>query len=115
LRYDLDVGDILIFNSHILHGSGFNDNLKQRRAVTFRYLGENVVYKTKPGCMETGLTLYDPELKDNQTVSGWLYPVVLPVRSKNEIVSVPVYPHVTRILHVAFGLVSATIRECFRS
>jgi ectoine hydroxylase-related dioxygenase (phytanoyl-CoA dioxygenase family) len=48
----MEPGDLLIFHPKTLHGSGGNYNLhRQRRALAFRWLGDDVTYAPTPYTM----------------------------------------------------------------
>jgi hypothetical protein len=73
---DMEPGDCLIFNAHIVHGSSSNHATgTPRRAFSTRWAGEDVVFEdrhaTMPLFWEHGLETGDP-------LRGSLFPQVLP-------------------------------------
>ena len=80
---DMEPGDALIFNAHIVHGASKNSTLdKPRRAFTSRWCDNQTVFenreKTKPITAKH-------HLKDGDFLSGPLYPQVLPVTIDSEL------------------------------
>jgi ectoine hydroxylase-related dioxygenase (phytanoyl-CoA dioxygenase family) len=57
LSWDMEPGDMLIFHPLTLHGSGGNHHVdRKRRALAFRWLGDDVVYAPTPYTMPYPVT-----------------------------------------------------------
>ena len=77
VRYDADPGDVVVCHVRAIHGAGGNKSVdRARRAVSLRYVGDDVRYHDKPGALQqswlthklqTGDRLFDPD-----------YPLVYP-------------------------------------
>lgn len=73
---DLEPGDCLIFNSHVLHGSSGNTSTDQpRRAFSTRWAGEGVRYEARHATMPL---VWDHGLESGEEIGGSLFPQVLP-------------------------------------
>jgi hypothetical protein len=73
--WDMEPGDILIFHPLVLHGSSGNHHLeRQRRALSFRWLGEDVRYLPTPYTMPFAA----PGLSPGDRVADPDFPQVLP-------------------------------------
>ena len=75
LSWELEPGDALLFNAMILHGSRPNSAPQNRRAITTRWTGDDVRYKPIKGVVRE---LWNHDLKEGDSVSGSLYPQILP-------------------------------------
>ena len=76
ISWDLEPGDILAFNSFILHNAPGNNTEKcQRRAYSVRYPGEDVVYDPRPSTM---LVLQNSKLTAGQVLDSKMFPIVWP-------------------------------------
>lgn len=51
VHFDVEPGDVLIHHVRTLHGAGGNVTDRPRRAISFRYTGDDVRYHDKPGAM----------------------------------------------------------------
>ena len=60
LTYEMDPGDLTVHHARTLHAAGPNRSATQRRAVSLRYVGDDVVVHRRP----------DLPLKDHQ--AGWV-------------------------------------------
>lgn len=47
VSFDTEPGDVLVFHPSILHGGGASEG--QRRALSIRFFGDDVVYEERPG------------------------------------------------------------------
>lgn len=73
--WSMEPGDILIFHPLTLHGSGPNQHLDQaRRALSFRWIGDEVVYAPTPFSMPYAA----PGLEPGELVRDPDFPQVLP-------------------------------------
>ena len=69
-------GDCLIFDPFVLHGSSGNYSTSvARRAFSTRWAGDDVRYESRPATMPL---LWKHGLRDGQSLSGPLFPQVLP-------------------------------------
>lgn len=75
LSWELEPGDALLFNAMILHGSRPNSAPQNRRAITTRWTGDDVRYKPIEGVVRE---LWNHDLKEGDSLSGSLYPQILP-------------------------------------
>lgn len=74
ISWDLDPGDMLVFNGMTLHGAAGNaSGDKRRRGYAIRYTGSNVIYDPRPGCTQS---LYNDSLVAGGPLDGSEYPVV---------------------------------------
>ena len=73
---DLQAGDCLIFNAHILHGSSGNYTTDQsRRAFASRWFRDEVRYDPRHATMPL---MWNHGLKEGQELRGSLFPQILP-------------------------------------
>ena len=73
---DMERGDLLLFNAHVLHGSSSNYSTdRPRRALSSRWCDDSVVFENRHATMPL---LWDHGLRDGQTLGGSLFPRVLP-------------------------------------
>jgi ectoine hydroxylase-related dioxygenase (phytanoyl-CoA dioxygenase family) len=73
--FQMEPGDILIFHPLTLHGSGPNVHLEQRRrALSFRWIGDEVVYAPTPCTMPYAAAGLEP----GEIVRDPAFPQVLP-------------------------------------
>jgi ectoine hydroxylase-related dioxygenase (phytanoyl-CoA dioxygenase family) len=83
LGWDMEPGDVLVFGSSVLHGSGGNaSNQNDRRALAFRYTGPDVTYAPRPATMPL---LWPHGLSKGDPLGGPLFPQVWPAVIKEEI------------------------------
>ena len=76
-RIDAEPGDVIIHDVLTIHGAGGNTTLdRDRRAVSFRYCGDDVVYKERPGALNQPWVSHD--LKDGDRLLTPDYPLVWP-------------------------------------
>ncbi|HVR91938.1 MAG TPA: phytanoyl-CoA dioxygenase family protein [Novosphingobium sp.] len=75
LSWELEPGDALLFNAMILHGSRPNSAPQNRRAITTRWTGDDVRYKPIEGVVRE---LWNHSVKEGDSLSGSLYPQILP-------------------------------------
>ena len=88
ISFDLEPGDLLIFDSHILHGAPPNLSDRPRRGIALRYFGSDIVLddeKYGPATSMAPLDCYDETLSNGDAVSGFVYPQVLPERISSEV------------------------------
>ncbi|MCZ6782136.1 MAG: phytanoyl-CoA dioxygenase family protein [Proteobacteria bacterium] len=73
---DMEPGDCLIFNAHIVHGSSSNTSTDApRRAFSTRWAGEGVTYDRRHATMPL---LWKHGLAPGDELSGPLFPQILP-------------------------------------
>ena len=73
---DMEPGDCLVFNAHVVHGSSSNHSTdKPRRAFSTRWAGEDVTFENRTATMPL---LWDHGLRDGDPIGGSLFPQVLP-------------------------------------
>ena len=88
ISFDMEAGDILIFDSKILHGAPPNVSDRPRRGLALRYLGSDVVLddaKYGEGTVMAPFDCYDDSLVNGDSVRGYAYPQILPVKVASEI------------------------------
>ena len=74
LSWDMEAGDVLVFNSLIVHGAPANlSRVRRRRGYSVRYTGSDAVYYTGPG---TGERVRNATLSDGDPMDSDQYPVV---------------------------------------
>jgi len=80
---DMEPGDILIFNAHIVHGSSSNYSTdRPRRAFASRWCDDSIVFEERQATMPL---LWDHGLSNGARVGGSLFPQVLPERIESEV------------------------------
>jgi ectoine hydroxylase-related dioxygenase (phytanoyl-CoA dioxygenase family) len=73
---DMEPGDCLIFDAHVVHGSSGNTTTgSPRRAFSTRWMGEGVVYDPRHATMPL---LWSHGLEAGDALAGPLFPQVLP-------------------------------------
>jgi len=83
LGWDMEPGDVLVFDPVVCHGSAGNSSLtRDRRALAFRYAGDDVVYSPRHATMPL---LWEHGLEPGQRLGGSLFPQVWPEVIKSEI------------------------------
>ena len=76
LGWDMEPGDALIFDSVVCHGSAGNaSNSQDRRALAFRYSGDDVVFAPRHATMPL---LWEHGLEPGERLGGSLFPQVWP-------------------------------------
>ncbi len=74
--WDMEPGDVLIFGPTVAHGSeGNQSNERDRRALAFRYCGEDVVFAPRHATMPL---LWDHDMTAGERLHGSLFPQVWP-------------------------------------
>jgi ectoine hydroxylase-related dioxygenase (phytanoyl-CoA dioxygenase family) len=83
LGWDMKPGDVLVFGPVVCHGSAGNSSPTQdRRALAFRYAGDDVVYAPRHATMPL---LWEHGLEPGQRLGGSLFPQVWPHVIESEI------------------------------
>jgi len=73
---DMERGDVLLFNAHVVHGSSANYSTdRSRRAFSSRWCDDSVVFEARHPAMPL---LWDHGLSNGDRVAGPLFPQVLP-------------------------------------
>ena len=76
VSFDVEPGDVIIHHVMTVHGSGGNRSDRWRRAVSFRYCGDEVRYLDRQGAIQQVGVARD--LKDGDRLFSADYPVVWP-------------------------------------
>lgn len=76
ISFDVEPGDVVIHHVMTVHGAGGNQTDLPRRAISFRYTGDDVRYLNKPGALPQP-DIAAP-LRDGQRLRSKDYPVVWP-------------------------------------
>lgn len=77
IGFDCEPGDVIIHHVMTVHGSGGNlSPTRGRRAMSFRYCGDDIRYFDKPGAIEQQYTTGNPKNGDRLDVDD--YPLVWP-------------------------------------
>ena len=83
LGWDMEPGDVLIFGPVISHGSQGNaSNAQDRRAISLRYLGEDVCFAPRHATMPL---LWEHGLEPGDSLTGSLFPQVWPQALETEL------------------------------
>ena len=88
ISFDMEAGDILIFDAKILHGAPPNLSPRRRRGIALRYLGSDVVLNSDKYGEQTSMApfdCYDGARSDGDKVEGYVYPQVLPQKIPAEV------------------------------
>ena len=73
---DLEPGDLLLFNAHVVHGSSENSSTdRPRRAFSSRWCDDSIVFEARHATMPL---IWDHGLSNGDTLGGSLFPQVLP-------------------------------------
>jgi ectoine hydroxylase-related dioxygenase (phytanoyl-CoA dioxygenase family) len=81
--WDMEPGDVLLFGPVVCHGSAGNaSNVHDRRALAFRYCGEDVRYAPRHATMPL---LWDHGLEPGDRLGGNLFPQVWPHALEEEV------------------------------
>ena len=73
---DMEPGDILLFNAHVVHGSSANYSTdRPRRAFSSRWCDDSVIFQARHATMPL---LWDHGLSNGDRIGGSLFPQVLP-------------------------------------
>lgn len=76
VSFDVEPGDVIIHDVRTVHGAGGNRSASWRRAVSFRYCGDRIRYRDRPGAIPQSGVSHD--LKDGDRLFCADYPVVWP-------------------------------------
>jgi hypothetical protein len=77
ISFDVEPGDVIIHHVMTVHGSGGNRTQDQfRRAISFRYCGDDIRYFDKPGAAVQ--PFIEKKLKDGDRLFSKDYPLVWP-------------------------------------
>lgn len=76
VSFDVEPGDVIIHHVKTVHGAGGNRSDNWRRAVSFRYCGDEVRYLDRPGAIQQVGVAHD--LNDGDRLFSDDYPVVWP-------------------------------------
>ena len=81
LNWETEPGDVILFHPLVIHGSGGNQSSNQRRrALAMRFLGDDVVWDSRPGTFIEKETIQEilPELnlKDGHQLENPCFPLI---------------------------------------
>jgi hypothetical protein len=76
ISFDVEPGDVIIHHVMTVHGSGGNRSGRWRRAISFRYCGDEVRYLDRQGAIQQVGVARD--LKDGDRLFSADYPIVWP-------------------------------------
>lgn len=76
ISFDVEPGDVIIHHVRTVHGAGGNTTDRPRRAISYRYTGDDVRFHNKPGALPQTDILGD--LNDGDRLHSLDYPVVWP-------------------------------------
>lgn len=76
IEFTVQPGDVLIHDVMTVHGAGGNMTEKNRRAISFRYCGDDIRYFDRPGAIPQSGVKHT--LKDGERLWSRDYPVVWP-------------------------------------
>ena len=77
ISFDVKPGDIIVHNVMTIHGSGGNASPdRMRRAISFRYCGDDINYCDRPGAVVQPYLMQKPS--DGDALYGIDYPLVWP-------------------------------------
>ena len=76
ISFDVEPGDVIIHHVRTVHGAGGNMSADWRRAVSFRYCGDDVRYFDRPGAIPQVGINHDLQTGDRLITSD--YPIVWP-------------------------------------
>ncbi|MDH3679653.1 MAG: phytanoyl-CoA dioxygenase family protein [Acidimicrobiia bacterium] len=88
ISFDMEAGDVLIFDATILHGAPPNLSSRPRRGLALRYLGSDVVFDDDKYGERTSMApfdCYDESRSNGDQVAGYAYPQVLPHKIRAEV------------------------------
>ncbi len=75
IRFDVEPGDVIIHHVMTVHGSSGNKSKeKMRRAIAFRYCGDDITYFDKPGALEQPFVTH--KLENGDRLHSDDYPLV---------------------------------------
>lgn len=76
VSFDVEPGDVIVHHVRTVHGAGGNMSSRPRRAISFRYCGDDVTYLDRPGAIpQVGIT---HDLRRGDRLFAKDYPVVWP-------------------------------------
>jgi len=79
LSWDVEPGDCIVFHALTLHGAPGNLSLeRRRRALSTRWLGDDVVYAKRPGTTSPPFPELEGRLQPGDPMDHELFPVVWP-------------------------------------
>ena len=76
ISFDVEPGDVIVHHVLTVHGAGGNPSHQPRRAISFRYCGDDVRFFNRPGAIPQVYTSHS--LRDGDRLFSSDYPVVWP-------------------------------------
>jgi len=76
ISFDVEPGDVIIHHVMTIHGAGGNMSDRNRRAVSFRYCGDDVRYFDRKGAVPQASVTH--ALQDGEPLRALDYPIVWP-------------------------------------
>lgn len=78
ITWNFSAGDAVLFNAHVVHSSGGNTSLTQRRvAYSSRWIGEDTVFKVRPGFQDPALFPdKDENISEGESLDSRRFPLV---------------------------------------
>jgi len=73
VHFDTEPGDVIVNNLGILHSAPGNDTDRRRRAIAFRFGGDDCRYIERPGSMKP---IRDPGIRSGDPIGCELFPCV---------------------------------------
>jgi ectoine hydroxylase-related dioxygenase (phytanoyl-CoA dioxygenase family) len=74
MSWSMDPGDVVLFHFKTAHGAKGNLNNKRRRALSLRFVGDDVVFKTRPG--KTSPPFPGHNMRDGQQLRLDWFPII---------------------------------------
>lgn len=74
VAYELEAGDAVLFHGLTIHGSEGTDKL--RRALSLRYLGDDITFKPRPWVTSPPFAGLEDELEEGSPLDSALFPLV---------------------------------------
>lgn len=87
--FETDPGDVIVFSTLVMHGAPPNRAVtRQRRALSLRYMGTDVVIddaKYGPGTLLSPFTVFDESRGNGDAAAGFTFPKLLPSKDRAEV------------------------------
>jgi ectoine hydroxylase-related dioxygenase (phytanoyl-CoA dioxygenase family) len=76
VSFETKPGDVIVHHFRTVHGAGGNSSARPRRALSLRYCGDDIRFKTRPGAPRQ--PYHDHTLEDGHRLDSRQFPVVWP-------------------------------------